>query len=678
MKSKFYISLILFFSHSLILAQKNSKIIDSSTVPKKEIVYENINVDTLLINNLNSFLMQNNKILKSEIRSLITTNNIFNRRLYKKTNRPKTYDFENHFLDSNSVNSVNKLLAKSILSHGYSKIDSINTLTYLINYNFLHQRIQSKRNLISQSFYFNSFSKKTYEILLSFVKGDNFDIKSFESNVLNKLEIYHTIGGKQQMNLFRGHLPFLIHLNELVKSEFKYANILPDKILNIKESQKDELKRLIERYLEIDITSNYQLYSEGNLSSKAVKGLYFDHGNDILFPINNLDRDMTGSFRFEVFTDYLKMRIFNKTNKADILSYQGLFFGGEGYTPFIRYDPTKMNFSNNDITKYNFTIENGYFNEGFVNQILQPVSNYIQKETDRPFSSFQYFGRSKYRIPYHGFWRIKSDIKIGSIGKNLGRDIQALIHQDLNPSLKVLNWETQIGYPGKIGINFFGSRERLFFTKGDKVKYEKGNYLISKTIKNRKSWLNLYNIYEGNLGTVNTDLSIGMGLSTKNFLNLSGTNDAYYDSRLPKNNFFFKVDFKAKFQIHNSLIQGLGIFESFDNSAFSGAIRDGFVLQPNELNRFVFTANSQISYRFKKVSLTYRMNANTQDFKRKDYNNLNYTNFKEKIINNSPFNKEDIKQDFLLKILNEDYIRKQIRVPKVNYTGTISLNFLIQ
>ena len=73
-------------------------------------------------------------------------------------------------------------------------------------------------------------------------------------------------------------------------------------------------------------------------------------------------------------------------------------------------------------------------------------------------------------MPVSGFWRYVGEFKIGVVGKNLSRDIQATIHQNVNPSIKVLNWEKQIGFPGRLAFDIHLRRDRLIYVQGKRIK----------------------------------------------------------------------------------------------------------------------------------------------------------------------------------------------------------------
>ena len=91
------------------------------------------------------------------------------------------------------------------------------------------------------------------------------------------------------------------------------------------------------------MADNISMYRFTETSKKWIRGVYGDHGNDFLSLASwyNDDRDMTGSFRIEIATDQFKMRVFDgysnqkfNLNSRNFYSYQSIFFGGEGYTPY--------------------------------------------------------------------------------------------------------------------------------------------------------------------------------------------------------------------------------------------------------------------------------------------------------------------------------------------------------
>jgi hypothetical protein len=551
-----------------------------------------------------------------------------------------------------------------------SSFDFNNRITQLFNNKITI--IPNKKSLIKQGITYFIEKKVMLELANTYLVGGKFDLLSFENDFLKYLDVKD--------------LHFLISFVEIFEHWEDYNKyILPDAFATIPDSEIERLKNLVNSYLNKIIANNFMMYRYVNSSNTFAKSFYIDHGNDIFLPIRNRDRDMTGSFKLELSTDLLKMRLFTKSNRSDVLSYQSIFFGGEGYTPYIRYNPENL-LSNNITEKYlrdNFsfgTNEQGKYNEAFMNNYLSPVVDMIQKTVDRPFASFQYLGRAKYRIPINGLWRYMGEFKIGFVGKNAGRDVQAIIHKDVNPSIKVLNWDKQIGYPGRLAFEIHIRRDRMLFSQGSTVRLDSGVYSMQHPAKARR-WLNLYYFAEGTTGTVQDAAALGLGFANKNFKKQSGHKEVIFDSRLPLRNVYFGVETKLKYQLHNSLLQGLGWFTTFKNEAKSDVNKNNFVLSSNELKRFVWMNDFKLSYRVNKVAINYTASISSQEFSNDEYKNSGefVGDGSNKFLKSYIINKfSDSKQaHFAQLLLDNSEISKNFNVPKFHFVGTIGVNFFI-
>jgi hypothetical protein len=492
-----------------------------------------------------------------------------------------------------------------------------------------------------------------YELLLSYFDSTNshINIIKFEKEILMP---YHK------------NSSLLIDLFEL-KLSGDSADIVPEEIKKIPYENRKSFREIISTYLEGSLKKEFHQYTFQDESKKKIKSIYIDHGND-LFSFKNEDREMTGSFRFEFATDLFKMRVFNNLNFAKKLGYQSIFIGGEGYTPFIRYNPELLSFSEGEkiIGLDISTLKNGKYNSTFTQNYLTPVVDTIQKLLDRPFSSFQYIGRAKYRIGIDGNWRSFGQFKLGQMGKNIGRDLQALIHKDINPSIKVLNWDNQIAFPGRLAIQLSNRRDYIFNPKSNKPFFS-------------------YGIIEGGIGTYQTYASFGIGLTNKNFKDQSGQKEIKFNSRSPLKNFLFSSELLFKHYWHNSSLEGIGWLNNFNNTAFSDANAQGYILQEKEIKRNILFWNSRISYRTKRVSINFDYFVNTKEFDKLEnllrqkypnttlYDYLNAVEFQT----NSTYNIDEQKAKTILlkKFLSNNKIFKSLEPQKFPNYGTLGINF---
>jgi hypothetical protein len=557
---------------------------------------------------------------------------------------------------------------------------------FLNSFYFNERSAKSKRNLIKQGLTYFIEKKIMIEIVQFYLNPslNKFDLDRFESEFLKQKLI--------NSQYYKEHLHFLISFAEIFENWDSYNYyILPPEFAKLPENELIALRTLVNQYLSIMIKKEFYIYDYVNTSNKVAKSLYLDHGNDIFtLPIQeNRDRDMTGSFRVELATDLLKMRFFNRLNRSDILSYQSIFFGGEGYTPYIRYNPalflTKKNIEDGKLTLAGneiplFSNNNTNYSNLFLNNFLAPVSNLFQKSIDRPFASYQYIGRAKYRIPIHGLWRYMGEFKFGFIGKSLGQDIQAAIHKDLNPSIKVLNWDNQIGYPGRLALDMHFKFDGLLFSQNRQVIKEKFNFRTNNEtyVKNR-NWVNTYFLSELNVGTVQNALTLGLGITNKTFKKQSGQKEVRFDSRL-LNNFFISYESKLKWVQYNSLLRGLGLFSSFNNATHSGVNPDNYVLGKEDFKPFIWINDLKLTYRLRRVGFTYSTFISTQEFKKSTFEKSGKTEIEylDSVLNDPKLGFTNSQIAFGKLLLNTDDISSKLNIPKLQYYGTVGLNFYIE
>lgn len=170
------------------------------------------------------------------------------------------------------------------------------------------------------------------------------------------------------------------------------------------------------------ITEYYRYYGT---KKNVLKGVRFYTDNDFFAFIDNRDHEYTGSFRLELITDYFGLKLFSFRREHLFLSYQSVLFGFDLYTP----------------------------------DIIDVKNIADLDKRDRPFASFQYFGRSRNIIRYDGKYRSSGVLKIGLIGGNISKNFQRFLHRDIIDSENNNGWDYQIANGGRLAIQYDLSNE---------------------------------------------------------------------------------------------------------------------------------------------------------------------------------------------------------------------------
>lgn len=404
-------------------------------------------------------------------------------------------------------------------------------------------------------------------------------------------------------------------LRELIDSVRKDPNRSPQLNLYILEDNIETLHAYLLKRMKTDFT----FYNFTDISKTKVKYFYIDHINDFLFPIYNDDRDLTGGFRFEVGTDLLKMRVFNygdkwwNPNSRSWYSYQAVFVGGEGYTPYLR-----------DTMIFNTPTAVDSF--------------------DRPYGSFQYLGRVKYRISRHGRMRIKSEIKLGIIGGKFGQAIQSFIHRDvITSSFEPMGWKAQIANGGRLGWSI---EHYLEYKLGVKNKYLKRIFIPLET----------------QIGSQLTAISSGICLGNLNFKESGGWNWTF--NRNTQHMPIRKLKFSdivsvynktlIRYVIHNTMLEGYGVLKHNQDELKTNN-PDMYVIPKKFINRWVFMNEFVFSIKLRYCGIVYKALITSPEY------NISYPNKKP---NYKPMD-----------YYNDKGVHNSSRW---NHTGTIGLIFLIE
>ena len=368
---------------------------------------------------------------------------------------------------------------------------------------------------------------------------------------------------------FKGYLDRIKHIETITWLDFVFRNVVRKSEINPRDTkysthQLKEMLFLINKRMEEIMADNISMYRFTETSKKWIRGVYVDHGNDFLSLASwyNDDRDMTGSFRIEIATDQFKMRVFDgysnqkfNLNSRNFYSYQSIFFGGEGYTPYLR-----------DTTIFN--------------------SSTAVDTNDRPYAAFQYVGRAKFRVSRHGKFRMMNQFKIGTIGSTRPGIIQSVIHRDVTIRSYTPNgWGAQIANGGRIGFS---------------VEYYPEWMLTHLRSRNG---INLSVFSELKYGTDMTSAGIGFGYSNKGFLQSGGINLPFVDrsSTTFKEFLRFNIIYTGRVSyrrvIHNSMLEGYGIIKHRIDEDPTSPI-DVYHLQPDQMKRNVFISEFSLNIRF--------------------------------------------------------------------------------
>lgn len=312
------------------------------------------------------------------------------------------------------------------------------------------------------------------------------------------------------------------------------------------------------------------------------------------------------------------------------MSYQSLTLGMNFYTPYIRY-------------RNNFEMADSLF------------------QYDRPFSSYVFVERSKYRIWPKGLLRHQGALQVGVIGSDWGRDIQATLHRDATvESQKVYGWDKQIGQGGRFLVQLNHRVDVLLFSTTNKYK----SFLLQnwKTEHKNALWdffgVNVIGTGAAYVGGYLTALEGGLKIATTDFTNQSGQNTikAFRDPDLRTRNriFEFGINLEAGIRfrrvIHNSMLEGFGYFTTYkddkydDESESVYTLNEAFYSQQNrdstanpgrydrtpasqdQLNRTLWLFDLKLNLRWRKMTFYVQSTLHKKEYQIKS-DNFNYDIF---------------------------------------------------
>ncbi len=466
----------------------------------------------------------------------------------------------------------------------------------------------------------SSYSQTIYEVCNELQKLENegplFSFKSQNeanliANLIDKIGLYESHIEPELLNKRLEQIQVYVPLYKIRRVFVDSITVIKNKVPkdpNISFLGLDRNLELFDNQMSRVIDKHYELYNFTDISDKTLKGFHVYHDNDVflLFGSNlNKDRDYTGGFRIEVLTDKLKMRLFKSFNSDRFLSYQSFSLGGEGYTPHIRFDTT---------TFQQFGIEiipdqDGFLRED-VRQMLSDSLSTLQERTDRPFASFQYLSRGKFRMHYRGWIRSASFFKIGIVGGEIGERIQQILHQDVTTNSKrVLNWNRQIADGGRLGINVEHEIDLMLVSPNS-------NLFKIKQQSRKNNSLNIYSKIEGAFGNVHTYMGFGLGISNKSFLQSNSHNILKYKaSKYTGKGKWFKrlwqhtylnAEVKTRRVYHNSMLNGLGFVDRFDEDIFDDENPSVYFLSDEDTSNWFSSLKLTVLFRLRKASVYYK------------------------------------------------------------------------
>lgn len=419
-------------------------------------------------------------------------------------------------------------------------------------------------------------------------------------------------------NLQRMYITYEAYVNELSNSGNSSKHISP-------ADAKKNLQLIANRMHELE-QQKFVMYRTYNATPVKVKAFNFNHGNDVLgIGIQNQDQEMTGSFRFEFSTDAFKARWLNlawlgsgiigcrkyvkfrahklKNPRYSMLSYQNISVGGDGFTPYIRY-------------RNNFALAD------------------TLHQHDRPFGSYMYIERRKFRLWPNGLVRHNGTFQIGMLGLMSGQYLQAELHKDaIYDSQKVYGWEKQVGNGGRWLMQLNHEVDLMLFSTSNNfasiILPKRSRSLRRATVSNsnrmsscnkavQTAFGNVKRPYAGFNAILNmkaqyggylTAFTTGITFSSLDFLHQSG----HHAITTRRNNIFdfgwhVEIGFKYRYVVHNSMLQGLGYINSFPDDAYDDESESVYVLKEENINKNLWLADVKLVFQWRKMTFYYQLN----------------------------------------------------------------------
>ncbi|TNE55588.1 MAG: hypothetical protein EP338_02115 [Bacteroidetes bacterium] len=403
-----------------------------------------------------------------------------------------------------------------------------------------------------------------------------------------------------------------------------YLELIQEKNLLIPETmQRRNLQLIAKRMAEVE-HDRFMMYQSYSSPSKKVKAIDFFTDNDFfaLIPGMNQDREYTGGGAISINTDYLKWRwgkaswllkSKRKNGRLHVLTYQSVKLGMHFFTPYIRY-------------RSNYQLADSLY------------------QHDRPFGSFIYLERSKYRLWPKGLVRNQGDFQVGQIGSNAGRDIQAMLHKDvILSSQKVYGWETQVAHGGRWTFQLNQRFDFLLFSNTNHyssifrpntpIYRDCHQTFVSspvgkiKAINKRYSGFNMYQSIKVQAGGYYTALGTGLYFSGLDFTDQSGGQliRVKYDN-LMEYGFNWTLGFNYHYVVHSTLLEGFGFWNTSGDDPYDDEFESLHALTSDRINRHILSAELKLQLRFRKITAYYVLNLSSKSYQSPQVNYQSLTN----------------------------------------------------
>ena len=264
-----------------------------------------------------------------------------------------------------------------------------------------------------------------------------------------------------------------------------------------------------------------------------------------LIGVRNMDKDYSGGFHIEIFTDFLNLgnyifwrnRHENRKIAGEYLNYNSIYFQGMGFTPSR-------------------------------DEFAQPQPS----PGSRPYASLIGFGFRRIAMwdsssVKSDFFRkhpiaLETDLFVGSIGSSGPGTFQNWIHRNISNSDQVTGWESQIGNGGRPALKYrVQATWQVVETKSKGTKYFFHNPLRAY-IRLNSTVGTIFNNFGGAVILSTRDLastSVNTTLSSNKF-------DGSSRKRSEPRPLSFEVYFAPQYVGRNSLLEG---YPMQDNSVYT-------------------------------------------------------------------------------------------------------------
>lgn len=319
-------------------------------------------------------------------------------------------------------------------------------------------------------------------------------------------------------------------------------------------------------------------------NKKIIRGFNIQAENDVisgLIGIKNGDKDYTGGFKFEFYTDYLNFGFLgflkNKTErtsdkKGTYRNYNSIYFQGMGYTP-----------------------------------VRDAFSSLVPVEDQRPYASVVSIGKRRVAFFKKLDSSIETDFRIGQIGLQGPGELQNFFHEYVTNSQIVMGWDNQIGNGGRWIYNFrIRSTLNILAVTKEIGKLGNEDFMKSVDVKKHKikvfvsphySWGNLFKNHGVELSLSNRPI-LSKGLITSMGSGSIGFNETGYQSIKDGGNFkgilknlcsHFSWDIYGRYYKvkHNTLLQGLPFY---DDSIYT--------ISDEDMEDFVYDIGFKVLFNF--------------------------------------------------------------------------------